>query len=356
MSQLIYKRIKSSLKIKNRFIFVYILLAITLLPTSAVHAGFYSFVKDKLFSDSTILFYVNGNNDNSQSMALLQAAVNPNPNPPKGGGGITIVGGVALASDSGVASSNSFDNTISQNGQISVYVVRPGDSLSQIAEMFGVTVNTIRWTNDIGRNGNIQIGQTLVILPVSGVRYTVKDGDTISSIAKKYDGDQAEILEYNDLEADTLSVGDEIIIPHGILSEAPVATKVTYSAPQGTNGPAYVGYYMRPVNGGIKTQGLHGYNAIDIGASYGTPILASAAGEVIVSKYLDGNPWFGGYGNYIVVKHPNGTQTVYAHLSQTLVQRGWNVQQGQVIGYMGSTGRSTGNHLHFEIRGAQNPF
>ena len=91
-------------------------------------------------------------------------------------------------------------------------------------------------------------------------------------------------------------------------------------------------------------------------STYGTPILASASGEVILSKYAEGNPWFGGYGNYIVVEHNNDTQTVYAHLSSNLVKRGWNIVQGQVIGYMGSTGRSTGPHLHFEIRGAVNPF
>ena len=357
--QLIYGRIKSGLKNKNRSIFVSLLVISILIPTSVVNAGFYSFVMEKFFSDSSAVFYSRGNTDNSQSMELLKAAINPNPNPPKGGGGITIVDGVALVSDGGLLLYDETSNsTVSQSGEISVYVVRAGDSLSQIAEMFNVTVNTIRWTNDIGRNGNIQIGQTLVILPVSGVRYIVKDGDTVSSIAKKYDGDQDEIIEFNNLNGIELTIGEEIIIPHGIFIEAPVKTTAKYasSPAQGTNGPAYVGYYMRPVNGGIKTQGLHGYNAIDIGAAYGTPILASAAGEVVVSKYLDGNPWFGGYGNYIVLKHSNGTQTVYAHLSQNLVQRGWNVQQGQVIGYMGSTGRSTGNHVHFEIRGAQNPF
>ena len=312
-----------------------------------------------LLSGSYTMFYVSGNGDNSQSMDLLQAAVNSDPNYSKGGGGITVVDGVALISDHGpAAASGSYgDDTYTQSGEISVYVVRKGDSLSQIAEMFNVTSDTIRWTNDINGGGDIQIGQVLVILPVTGITYTILDGDTISSIAKEFKGDKDEILEFNGLEASSLSVGDEIIIPHGVLIETQTNSATKYAAPlKGSGGPAYAGYYLRPVNGGVKTQGLHGYNAVDIGAPYGTPILASASGEVIFSKYAEGNPWFGGYGNYIVLKHNNGTQTVYAHLSSNLVKRGWNVVQGQVIGYMGSTGRSTGNHIHFEIRGAQNPF
>ena len=102
-----------------------------------------------------------------------------------------------------------------------------------------------------------------------------------------------------------------------------------------------------------KTQGLHGYNGVDIGAPNGTPIIAAAGGSVVVSR---NSGWNGGYGNYIVIKHENGTQTLYAHMSEIVVVSGQSIVQGQVVGSVGSTGKSTGSHLHFEVRGAKNPF
>jgi len=111
---------------------------------------------------------------------------------------------------------------------------------------------------------------------------------------------------------------------------------------------------MRPLVGGVRTQGVHGYNGVDLGAAEGTPFMASAPGEVIVAR---ASGWNGGYGQYIVIRHDNGTQTLYAHASGIVVGIGQRVVQGQVIGYVGSTGRSTGPHLHFEIRGGpRNPF
>src|SRR6185503_16107771 len=106
--------------------------------------------------------------------------------------------------------------------------------------------------------------------------------------------------------------------------------------------------------GGIKTQGIHGHNGVDLASSYGSDILASAEGEVIISK---NSGWNGGYGSYIVIKHGNGTQTLYGHLSATTVSVGDHVTQGQLIGKMGHSGQVTGHtgtHLHFEIRGARN--
>ena len=117
-----------------------------------------------------------------------------------------------------------------------------------------------------------------------------------------------------------------------------------------------MGYYERPVTTCIKTQGIHGHNAVDLAASnhqIGEPIRAAADGQVIVSR---DSGWNGGYGEYIVIKHANGTQTLYGHLNATDVNVGDSVTQGEVIGAMGSTGDSTGPHLHFEIRGARNPF
>ena len=240
-------------------------------------------------------------------------------------------------------------STRRNTGEINVYVVRDGDSLSQIAEMFGVTSNTIRWANDLTSKQAIQPGQTLIILPVPGVRHVVKDGDTIASIVKKYDADTEEVLSYNQLtDGGSLSVGETLIIPGGAIA-APAPAAVARSS----SGAAAASSLGHPVPGAIKTQGIHGYNAVDFAAGPGTAIRAAAAGEVIVSK---SSGWNGGYGQYIVIRHSNGVQTLYAHLMRNDVGVGAYVGQGQVIGGMGNTGRSTGTHLHFEVRGARNPF
>lgn len=289
----------------------------------------------------------------SQNIPLLQAAVNHDPNPSKGGGDITIVEGRALMPESGpLGTLADIDSVIPRSDQISVYVVREGDSLSQIANMFGVSVNTVVWANDIKRGNVIREGQTLVILPVSGIRHTVAKGDTIQSIAAKYKADAHEILDYNGFSENvSLAAGDEIIVPKGTI-QAPTFSSSENAIPRGAGGPVYAGYYLRPISGGTKSQGVHGYNAVDLAAPIGTPILASATGEIVISR----NGWNGGYGNYIVIAHGNGTQTLYAHNTSNIVTPGQRVVQGQVIGYVGATGRVTGPHVHFEVRGAVNPF
>lgn len=288
----------------------------------------------------------------TSAMPALAAVRNIDPTG-RGGGDITIVGGVALLSQTGPeGTAADIETAKPESDQISTYVVREGDTLSQIAELFNVSVNTIVWANDLRRGNVIQPGETLVILPVSGVRHVVQKGETLAGIVKKYKGDMEEVLEFNNLaQGAALTAGDVVVIPYGTVPQT--TTVGVRQVAHGANGPVLSGYFLRPVVGGAKTQGIHGYNGIDIGASCGTNVLASASGEVIVSRFSGYN---GGYGNYIVVKHPNGTQSLYAHLSQNFVSAGTTVVQGQVIGTIGSTGRSTGCHLHFEIRGAANPF
>ena len=328
-------------------------LSLFAIPAHA-HAGLFSLFSDifkKIAPEEVYEKTVN-----SQNVAILQAALNYDPNPQKGGGDITIVGGSALLPEAGpLGTLVDVENFSPSSDNISIYVVREGDSLSQIAEMFGVTANTIIWANNIPHGDRISVGQTLVILPVSGVRHTVAKGDTLASIAKQFKGDIDEIARFNDLPSTAeLAVGTIIVIPDGELG---TAVRQQYNVPNsvvyGTRGPFYEGYYTRPIAGGRKTQGLHGYNGVDLGAPFGTPVYASASGDVIVSRATG---WNGGYGQYIVVSHGNGTQTLYAHLSNVIVSEGADVSQGQIIGYVGSTGRSTGPHIHFEVRGAQNPF
>jgi murein DD-endopeptidase MepM/ murein hydrolase activator NlpD len=221
--------------------------------------------------------------------------------------------------------------------------------------MFDVSINTIKWANDL-KNGVIHEGDVLVILPVNGLRYTVQKGDTLPSVAKKYKADQAEIAEYNSLDSGSaLAVGDVIIIPGGeVAVVAPASKPKSSTTPlRGTGGPSIASYYAWPVDGGVVTQGLHGYNGIDIGAPNGTSIFAAAEGTILIARQGGYN---GGYGSYVVIQHDNGTQTLYAHMSVVAAVPGAYVAQGAIIGKVGSTGKSTGNHLHFEVRGAQNPF
>jgi murein DD-endopeptidase MepM/ murein hydrolase activator NlpD len=292
---------------------------------------------------------------NSQNIALLEAAINTDPNPISNETSeLTVVGGTALYPENGpLGGLTENQKNHPSSDQISLYVVRSGDTLSMIAQMFGVSINTIRWSNDL-KNQTISPGQTLVILPVSGVRHVVKKGDTIQSIAKLYKADIEEIKSYNDITDDTtLAVGDIAIVPDGELAPAPAATtpsaRVKFTTPTKT---VSGGFFIRPTTG-TRSQGIHGYNAVDIAARTGTPIVAAAGGRVLISRNSGYN---GGYGNYVVIQHNNGTQTLYAHMSRTAIAQGSVVEQGELIGYVGSTGKSTGSHLHFEVRGAKNPF
>lgn len=289
------------------------------------------------------------NRTTSQFMGVLEAQVGPSAT--STAGEISIVEGGALMQEAGVAGTQA-DLTETRPTQISLYVVRQGDSLSQIAQMYGVTVNTIVWANGI--KGAIKEGDELVILPISGVSHTIAKGDTIRSIAAKYKADADEILAFNDMKAgDALKVGSMLIIPDGEVQAAPLVSSKKTATLRNASGPTYKDYYMRPISGGVRSQGLHGYNGVDLAAPVGTPLYASAEGTVIVARSSGYN---GGYGSYVVITHPNGTQTLYAHMSKVSVSQGDTVSKGQVIGAVGNTGKSTGPHVHFEIRGATNPF
>ncbi len=318
-----------------------------------------------IFVISSIPFFVDARNQgeqilrapteeylgNSQTMRLLEASLNINPT---GFGGVEIVIADRTALDYNGSTNKTFvELGRSGNGEISVYVVRRGDTLSEIAKMFGVSTNTIIWANNIS-GGKIKEGQELVILPISGVRHVVKSGDTLKSIAAKYKADLEDILLYNDLSVNsTIAPNDIVIIPNGVINAVQTNLAQSSTSRVGVNYPIYEGYYLRPIVGGRKSQGLHGQNGVDLAAPIYTPILAAADGKVIVSRSGGYN---GGYGTYVVISHSNGTQTLYAHMSANSVTVGQNVLQGQVIGAVGMTGKTTGPHVHFEVRGAKNPF
>ena len=300
--------------------------------------------------------------------AVLRAITNSDPEAGANEVAIVTTDNTTLLGNVGPDSAGSFNGKTSYktDGQISLYVVRQGDSLSGIAEMFGVSVNTILWANNIRNRNIIKPGMTLTILPISGLQHTIKKGETLASIAKKYHGNVDDIALYNGISpTEVLASGTTIVIPGGEM-KLPVSslrgagnyghpriTHAPYNPYRGGSGPSLPGFFSNPLPGGIITQGLHGWDAVDIAAPTWTKIHAAAPGIVIVA-YSGG--WGGGYGNYVVINHGNGTQTLYAHMVRNISHVGEKVSRGEVLGYVGMTGEATGPHLHFEVRGARNPF
>lgn len=320
-------------------------------PASAHAFSFTSFFRNLFWGGDETL--ANASSSDERPFPFLSPVVNSDPVYAQGGADLQVVDKTAIMPLVGPLGSIADVTSLNNSDKITTYTVHKGDSISLVAKTFGVSVSTIRWANDLGRGDPLKEGQVLVILPVTGVKHVVKKGDTIASIAKKYGGDPDDIYSFNDLqESEKLAEGSVVIVPDG---ELPLSAEPSGSRPQYARGGGaeIVGYFMRPLVGGVKTQGIHGFNGVDIAASIGTPLFASAAGTVIQAKTTG---WNGGYGKYIVISHSNGTQTVYGHLSAVHVETGWHVAQGQFIGEVGSTGKSTGSHVHFEIRGAKNPF
>lgn len=263
----------------------------------------------------------------------------------------------ALSATTGSLRVSTEDVDYPTNDSIYVYEVRKGDTIGAVAKMYDVSKNTIMWANDL-KSERLIPGDILVILPITGVKHTVKKGDTVASVARKYKGDVEDIAKYNGIASDAkLAVGDVIIVPEGeITVTATTKSGKTIAKPKILNSYANStspGFFVRPLVGGRKTQGLHGHNGVDIAASVGTPVLAAAPGQIISAKSSGYN---GGYGQMIIISHNGNIQTVYGHLSAVGVVMGQTVEKGEVIGQVGNTGRSTGPHLHFEIRGAKNPF
>jgi len=264
------------------------------------------------------------------------------------------IGGAVLGNTTVAEAATTTQISIKPRDSVVTYLVQPGDTVSGIAQKFGISTDTIRWQNDLKSIEAIKPGQKLGIPPVSGVVHKVKRGETIYSIAKKYSVDAQAVVNwpfnnYTDDEIFALAVGQLLIVPDGIKPDEVLWDPTSRLAIRQTPDAGAVsptGQFIWPASGQI-TQYFRWYHpAIDI-ANKGAPdALAADSGTVIVAGMPD--RW--GYGIRVIIDHGNGFQTLYAHLQSIYVQPGQTVTRGSAIGKMGSSGRSSGIHLHFEIR------
>lgn len=238
--------------------------------------------------------------------------------------------------------------------QVEEYIVQDGDTVGSIARQFGIGSTTVLAANGLSARSVIRPGQKLRILPLDGIVYVVKRGDTLAKIAKTYDSDPQKILETNGLaDASDLAAGVELILPDGRAPAPPAPKPPTRIAgtikdvfvPPAASDRVGTTKLLWPTAARRITQYYkRAHTGVDIAGPVGTPIYASDDGTVISSGWNRG-----GYGNMIIVDHGGGLFTRYAHGSKLLVGVGDAVKRGDVIMLMGSTGRSTGPHLHYEV-------
>ena len=254
---------------------------------------------------------------------------------------------------------NSASNGNLLKKDIEVYEVKGGDTIAQIAAEYNVSQRTITDENGLSDSGVIRPGQTLRILPTTGVKHIIKDGETLDSVAKKYNVDLETVLEYNEIEIiDHIFPGEEIIIPNAVNptpATPPTPQRQQYLAdlkkedyakaevPADYAGGSADFIWPMPAAKRLSQSFWSKHRAIDVPCR-DCQVVASADGIVEIAG------WQTGYGNTILINHGNGMRTRYGHASKLLVSAGEAVQQGQAIMVSGSTGRSTGPHLHFEIR------
>lgn len=240
------------------------------------------------------------------------------------------------------------------------YVVESGDTITAIAYKFGLSPETLIWSNaDLEENPDLlSVGQTVTILPIDGVYHQVGSTDTLEGIAGTYKTDVQSIIDLPlnrlDPENPIIQPGQWLVVPGGSKPFIPrTVTTYAYTGPVPDDATTGTGFFSWPATGSIS-QGFFSYHpGIDIAAFIGAPVLAADSGYVIVAG------WDNMYGYHLVIDHNNGFQTLYAHLNAYYVEAGTNVVKGEQIGEMGSTGNSTGPHLHFEVRQGtlqQNPY
>jgi len=239
------------------------------------------------------------------------------------------------------------------------YIVQGGDTISSIAEKFGISVNTILWANTLNERSLIRPDDKLSVPPVSGVLHKVKSGDSLDKIASRYSVSADQILEFNRLaDANDLNIDELLIVPGGVMPEAPRAVPQIQPRQSGfairlpslfTPPPPVKVSPGNRMQWPAATRKINQYfrgwihTGVDLECSYGQANYAADDGVVIRSG------WARGYGYSVEIDHGGGIRTLYGHNQKNLVRAGQRVSRGQAIGMCGSTGRSTGTHLHFEV-------
>lgn len=223
------------------------------------------------------------------------------------------------------------------------YKVQNGDTISGITKKFGLkNISTLISVNEIGNVRQLAAGQKLKIPSVDGITYTVKAGDTLEKITKNNNVKLSTLLDVNDLTSETLTAGQVLFLPGASLDSntlklamgdkfiMPIKAAFRWTSPYGAR--------LDPITG-VKSY----HRGTDMACPTGTPIYASMSGKVITA----GTSRI--YGYYVIIEHGNGYQTLYGHMSKIIVAKGQWVSQGTRIGLVGSTGYSTGPHLHFTV-------
>lgn len=223
----------------------------------------------------------------------------------------------------------------------SVYRIEKGDMLSSIAEDNDVSLDTLVSFNEVQNSRALPIGTLLKIPNMSGILYSAKKGDTPETIAKEYSISNDRIIEVNSLKTEELAEGKSLFLPDARLASFKLRE---------INGDLF----RWPVSGGYMTSwygwrkdpfggSRQFHNGLDIGSPMGTPVYAAMEGSVLTTGYSLT------FGNYIILSHHSGYQTLYGHLSKIMVSGGSYVNRGQRIGSVGNTGNTTGPHLHFTV-------
>ena len=220
------------------------------------------------------------------------------------------------------------------------YTVRSGDSIASIAKRFGLYTDTIISANGISEANPVKQGRELRIPNINGLVYKARPGDNLAGIAKKFKTDTTKLLDANDLGSETITAGQSIFIPGAKLPKVAVTQALGQQVAWPVRGPLSSPFGYRP----DPFTGVKRFHAgIDIAVDLGTQVHAAMAGSVEDVGYNVN------YGNYVIMNHADGFQTLYGHLSSALVAIGQQLSQGSVVGLSGSTGYSTGPHLHFGL-------
>ncbi|WP_294428769.1 peptidoglycan DD-metalloendopeptidase family protein [uncultured Treponema sp.] len=249
--------------------------------------------------------------------------------------------GNVLSEDGSVLSAASVG--LGETVTFQTYTVKAGDSISTISRKFGLSnISTLIAVNDISNVRTLRSGQKLRIPSTDGLVYKVVAGDSLNSLSVKYHVSVEEILDANDLDSDTLTKGMELFIPGAKLDSASLKKAMgelfVYPITAAWRLTSRFGPRKDPFTGVASN-----HTGIDMACPTGTPIRAAMSGKVV---YVG---WSNIFGNYVIISHGNGYQSLYGHMSKTLVKKGQGVDQNTRIGLVGSTGYSTGPHLHFTV-------